>query len=169
MEKVENGLFVSVDYTGTLDSGDVFDTSKGRQPLEVQMGSGSVLPGFESALMGMSLNETKTFTLSPEDAYGDRDDSRMHDFPKSDIPAGMEPEVGQVLMLSTQQGQQIPARVDSIDEDKVTFDLNHPLAGEPLTFNIKVVGISATATQQYAGCGSHCSGGGCDCGDSGSC
>jgi peptidylprolyl isomerase len=169
MEKVESGLFISVDYTGKLDNGDVFDSSVGRQPLEVQMGSGSVLPGFESALMGMSLNETKTFTLSPEDAYGDRDYSRMHDFPKSDIPAGMEPEVGQVLMLSTQQGQQIPARVDSIDEDNVTFDLNHPLAGEPLTFNIKVVGISATATQQHTGCGSHCSGGGCDCGDSGSC
>jgi peptidylprolyl isomerase len=169
MEKVANGLFVSVDYTGTLDNGDVFDSSEGRQPLEVQMGSGSVLPGFESALMGMSLNETKTFTLSPEDAYGDRDDSRMHDFPKSDIPAGIEPEVGQVLMLSTQQGQQVPARVDSMDEDKVTFDLNHPLAGEPLTFNIKVVGISATATQQQAGCGSHSSSGGCDCGDSGCC
>lgn len=169
MEKVESGLFVSVDYTGKLDNGDVFDSSVGRQPLEVQMGSGSVLPGFESALMGMSLNETKTFTLSPEDAYGDRDDSRMHDFPKSDIPAGMEPEVGQVLMLSTQQGQQIPARVDSIDEDKVTFDLNHPLAGEPLTFIIKVMGISATATQPDAGCGSHCSSGECDCGDSGCC
>ena len=169
MEKVESGLFVSVDYTGTLDNGDVFDSSEGRQPLEIQMGSGGVLPGFESALMGMSLNETKTFTLSPEDAYGDRDESRMHDFPKSDIPAGMAPEVGQVLMLSTQQGQQVPARVDSIDDEKVTFDLNHPLAGEPLTFNIKVVGISATATQQHSGCGSHCSSGGCDCGDSGCC
>ncbi|MGB5421716.1 MAG: peptidylprolyl isomerase [Desulfobacterales bacterium] len=169
MEKVASGLFVSVDYTGTLDNGDVFDSSKGRQPLEVQMGSGNVLPGFESALMGMSLNEAKTFTLSPEDAYGDRDDSRMHDFPKSDIPAGMAPEVGQILMLSTQQGQQVPARVDSIDDEKVTFDLNHPLAGEHLTFNIKVVGISATATQQHVGCGSHCSSGGCDCGDSGCC
>ena len=169
MEKVESGLFVSVDYTGKLDNGDVFDSSVGRQPLEVQMGSGSVLPGFESALMGMSLNETKTFTLSPEDAHGHRDDSRMHNFPKSDIPAGMEPEVGQILMLSTQQGQQIPARVDSIDEDKVIFDLNHPLAGKSLTFNIKVVDISETATQQHGGCGSQCSSGGCDCGDSGCC
>jgi peptidylprolyl isomerase len=167
MEKVENGLFVSVDYTGTLDNGDVFDSSEGRRPLEVQMGSGSVLPGFETALMGMSINETKTFTLAPEEAYGDRDDSRVHNFPKSDIPPGMKPEVGQMLMLSTPQGQQIPAQVAGIDEEKVTFDLNHPLAGNSLTFKIEVVGISETATQQSDGCGAHCSGGGCDCGDAG--
>jgi peptidylprolyl isomerase len=169
MEKVENDLYVSVEYTGTLANGDVFDSSEGRQPLEVQMGSGNVIPGFESALMGMALNETKTFTLAPEEAYGHRDDSRMHDFPKSEIPAGMEPEVGQTLMLSTPQGQQIPARVDSMDEEKITFDLNHPLAGQALTFQIEVVGINQTATQQNEGCGAHCSGGGCDCGDSGCC
>lgn len=169
MEKVESGVFVSVDYTGTLENGDVFDTSNGRQPLEVQVGSGSVLPGFEAALMDMSPNETKTFTLSPEEAYGHRDDTRMHGFPKSEIPAGMEPEVGQVLMLSTPQGRQIPARVESIDDEKVTFDLNHPLAGQSLTFEVKVVGISETATQQNCGCGSECAGGGCDCGESGCC
>ncbi len=168
MQKVANGLFVSVDYTGTLDNGEVFDTSEGRQPLEVQIGSGSVIPGFESALLGMSLNETKTVTLSPEEAYGQRDDSRMHDFPKSDIPAGMEPEVGQTLVLTTPQGQQIPARVDSVDEDKVVFDLNHPLAGQALTFQIEVVGISDTATQQSEGCGSNC-GHGCGCDDTGCC
>ncbi|BBO66488.1 peptidyl-prolyl cis-trans isomerase [Desulfosarcina alkanivorans] len=169
MEKVENNLFVSVDYKGTLSNGEVFDTSEGRQPLEVQMGSGNVIPGFESALMGMSLNETKTFTLSPEEAYGHRDEDQMHDFPKSDIPDGMQPEVGQTLMLRTPQGQQIPARVDSIDDEKVTFDLNHPLAGQSLTFKVEVVAISETATQQQAGCGSHCSSGGCGCDDSGGC
>ncbi len=167
MDKVEDGVFVSIDYTGTLDNGDVFDSSQGRHPMEIQIGSGSVIPGFESALKGMSLNETKTFTLSPEEAYGHRDDSRMHDFPKSDIPEGMVPEVGQTLMLSTPQGQQIPARVDRIDEDKVVFDLNHPLAGKSLTFQIEVVGISETATQQHGGCGSHCASDGCGCGDSG--
>jgi peptidylprolyl isomerase len=164
MEKVASGLFVSVDYTGTLDDGEVFDSSEGRQPLEIQVGSGGVIPGFESALMGMSLNESKTFTLPPEEAYGQRDDSRMHEFPASDIPDGMTPEVGQTLMLSTPQGKQIPARVDSIDDQKVVFDLNHPLAGKSLTFAITVVGISDTATQQHAGCGS-----GCDCGDGGCC
>jgi peptidylprolyl isomerase len=161
MQKVESGLFVSIDYTGTLDNGEVFDSSEGRQPLEVQMGSGSVIPGFESALMGMSLNEAKTFTLSPQEAYGERDPSRMHNFPRADVPEGMTPEVGQTLMLSTPQGQEIPARVDSIDDDNVVFDLNHPLAGKSLTFDIKVVEISEAPIQQQAGCGCDCSSGGC--------
>ena len=162
MQTVENGLFVRVDYTGTLDNGEVFDSSEGRQPLEVQVGSGNVIPGFESALMGMSLNESKTFTLSPDQAYGNRDESHMHGFPVSDIPAGVTPEVGQTLMLKTPQGQQIPARVESIDDEKVVFDLNHPLAGKRLTFAITVVGISETASQPHAGCTSErC--GGCDC------
>jgi peptidylprolyl isomerase len=167
MDKVVNGLFVSVDYTGTLDDGEVFDSSEGRQPLEIQLGAGSVLPGFETALMGMNLNDTKTFTLSADEAYGEHDDSRKHEFPRSEIPPGMEPEVGQVLMLSTPQGERIPARVDSIGEEKVIFDLNHPLAGQALTFKIKVVGINETATQEHVGCGSHCASGDCDCGDGG--
>ncbi len=167
MQTVDNGLFVSVNYTGTLDNGEVFDTSEGRQPLEIQIGSGGIIPGFETALMGMSLNETKTFTLAPEEAYGHRDDSRKHEFPRADIPAGMTPEVGQTLMLHSPQGQQIPARVDSIDDDNVTFDLNHPLAGRSLTFDIEVVGINDTATQVQGGC--NCSSSGCDCGDGGCC
>ncbi len=160
---------MSVDYTGTLEDGDVFDSSQGRQPLEIQMGSGNLIPGFESALMGMSLNDTKTFTLSPEEAYGHRDENRMHAFPKADVPDGMEPTVGETLMLSSPQGQQIPARVDRIDDENVIFDLNHPLAGKSLTFEVKVVGINVTATQQDGGYGSHCSEGGCGCGDSSCC
>jgi peptidylprolyl isomerase len=163
MEKVEKGLFVSVDYTGTLDDGVVFDSSEGRQPLEVQMGAGSVIPGFENALLGMFLNETKTVTLAPGEAYGHRDESRMHNFPKSEIPPGMEPQVGQTLMLSTPHGKQVPAQVSSMDDVHVTFDLNHPLAGKALTFELKVVGISNAATQSHEGCGSGCAGGGCDC------
>jgi peptidylprolyl isomerase len=167
MQTVDNGLFVSINYTGTLDNGDVFDTSQGRQPLEIEIGSGGIIPGFESALMGMSLNETKTFTLAPEEAYGHRDDDRMHEFPRAEIPAGMTPEVGQTLMLHSPQGQRIPARVDSIDDQKVVFDLNHPLAGKSLTFEIEVVGISDTATLVHGGC--NCSSNGCDCADGGCC
>jgi len=169
MQKVENGLFVNVDYTGTLGSGEVFDSSKDREPLEVHMGAGKMIPGFESALIGMALNESKTFTLSPEEAYGHRDDSRMYDFPKSEIPQGMEPEVGQILALTNPDGQQIPARVDRMDDETVFFDLNHPLAGESLTFAVEILGISETATQQHAGCGCSTSDSGCGCEDSGCC
>ena len=162
MQKVENGLYVSVHYTGTLDSGKVFDSSQERQPLEFKVGSGQLISGFDQAVLGMSLNEKKEFTLSPEEAYGQRDESQIHEFPASQIPPGMEMEVGQTISLSTPEGQNIPAKVVALDDEKLTFDLNHPLAGESLTFAIEVVGISETPTQAAAGCGGDCSSG-CSC------
>ena len=158
VEKVKKDVYVSVHYNGTLENGEVFDSSRGRHPLEVQMGAGQVIEGFERELMGMSLNEKKSFTLDPDEAYGRRDDSLTHDFPRSEVPAGMDLEVGMMIGLQTDEGQQVPAQVVDVDDDKVTVDLNHPLAGESLTFEIEVVGISETPTQKPMGCG-----GGCDC------
>ena len=156
MQKVETGKFVSVHYKGTLQNGEVFDTSEGRHPLEVQIGAGQIIAGFEKALMGMSLNEKKVFTLDPEDAYGQKDDSLTHSFPRKDVPAEVNPEVGQTVALSTPEGQQVPAIITEVNDEKVVVDLNHPLAGQTLTFDIEVVGISDTATQDPAGCGSSC-------------
>ena len=158
MQKVETGHFVSVHYKGTLQNGEVFDTSEGRHPLEVQMGAGQIISGFEKALIGMSLNEKKVFTLDPENAYGQKDDSLTHSFPRKDVPAEVNPEVGQTVALSTPEGQQVPAMITEVDDQKVVVDLNHPLAGQTLTFDIEVVGISDKATQDPAGCG-----GGCAC------
>jgi peptidylprolyl isomerase len=164
MQKVTEGMFVSVHYTGTLDSGEQFDSSEGRSPLEFKVGEGRMIPGFEVAVKGMALHETRTFTLSPAEAYGERDENRTCEFPTADIPPELSPEVGQTLALSSPQGQQIPARVMAVDSEKVTFDLNHPLAGESLTFNIQIVGISDTPTQQPLGCGSGCEcSSGCNC------
>jgi peptidylprolyl isomerase len=162
MHTVENGMYVSVDYKGTLDNGNVFDTSQGRQPLEVHMGSGQLLGGFESQLIGMSVNEKKVFSLSPENAYGMRDDSLIHAFPIKEVPPEMDPEEGQTVALTTPDGRQIPARIVKVDDQEVKVDLNHPLAGQRLTFEIEVVGISETPTQTHEGCGSgcNCSGGG---------
>ncbi len=159
MEQVENGAFVSVEYTGTLGNGEVFDTSRNRQPLEVHMGAGRMIPGFEQALMGMALNEKKTFTLEAEQAYGVRDENLMRKFPRNSAPSGMVPQVGQLVALQTPDGQQIPAKIVQVDDSNITMDLNHPLAGEALTFEVEVVGINATATQASAGCSC-----GCDCG-----
>lgn len=165
MEKVEKGLYVSVDYKGTLQNGEVFDTSQGSQPLEVQMGVGQLIEGFERELLGMSVNEKKMFTLNPDEAYGQRDDSLTRDFPRADFPAEMEPQVGMTIALQTPEGRQMPAQITYLDEEKLSVDLNHPLAGEPLTFDIEVVGISQTPTQERERCGC---GSGCDC-SSGSC
>jgi peptidylprolyl isomerase len=156
MQKVETGQFVSVHYKGTLQNGEVFDTSEGRHPLEVQIGTGKIISGFEKALMGMSLNEKKVFTLDPEDAYGQKDDSLTHSFPRKDVPAEVNPEVGQTVALSSPEGRQVPAMITKVDDEKVVVDLNHPLAGQTLTFDIEVVGISDTATQDPAGCGGSC-------------
>ncbi len=162
MQKVENGVFVSVNYTGTLNNGEQFDSSEGRPPLEFKVGDGQMIKGFDSAVVGMSLNEEKTFTLAPEEAYGARNEDHQHEFPRAEIPPEITPEVGQTLALTSPEGQQIPARIVAVDEEKVTFDLNHPLAGQSLTFKIEVVGISDTPTQQPVGCGGDCSSG-CDC------
>ena len=158
MEKVENGIFVSVDYKGTLESGQVFDTSQGRQPLEIQMGEGHLIKGFENELMGMALNGKKVFTLGSKDAYGQRDETLTQSFPRSEVPPGLDPQVGMTIGLTTPEGHQVPARIVNLDDEKVTMDLNHPLAGESLTFEIEVVGLSSTPTQKPMSCGS-----GCDC------
>jgi len=157
VKKVENGLFVSVDYRGTLPNGDVFDTSHGHKPLEVKVGAGQLIAGFEKELLAMSLSETKTFTLEPEEAYGQRNENLKRDIPKTDIPPELNPRVGMMVGLQTLEGQ-IPAQIVHLDDEKMTLDMNHPLAGESLTFEIEVVGISDTPTQAPSGCGC-----GCDC------
>ena len=165
MQKVETGKFVSVNYTGTLENGEQFDSSEGRAPLEFKVGAGQMIKGFESAVMDMALNEKKTITLAPEEAYGQRDEQQTHEFPRAQVPPEVDPQVGQTLALTSPEGQQIPARIMAVDDEKITFDLNHPLAGETLTFKVEVVSISDTPTQQpAAGCGS-----GCDCSSGCSC
>jgi peptidylprolyl isomerase len=156
MEKVENNMYISVHYKGTLGNGEVFDSSDGREPLEVKMGEGQLIRGFENALMGMSLNEKKSFTIVAQDAYGEKDEKLMYNFPRADIPAGADPQVGQMIGLQTPDGRHVPAQVVSVDDEKVVLDMNHPLAGEALTFDIEVVGISDKPTQAQAGCGCGC-------------
>lgn len=163
MTKVEKDLFVSVEYKGSLENGDVFDTSEGRQPLEVQMGAGQLIKGFEDQLMGMSMNEKKTFTLEPNDAYGEKKEGLTQTFQKSDLPSDAKIEQGQLIALQTQEGQHVPATVIDITDKEFVVDINHPLAGKSLTFDIEIVGISEKPTQQNSSCGCDC-----DC-SSGSC
>lgn len=139
MSTVENGMTIKVHYTGSLDNGEVFDSSKDREPLEVTLGQGQLIKGFENALLGMSLNEQKTVTIPPEEAYGFRDENALKSFPKEQLPPDLDVQVGQTVGLMSSQGQQIPATVVQVNEAGITVDLNHPLAGEPLTFELEVV------------------------------
>lgn len=162
MKNVENGHFVKVDYTGTLANGDIFDSSRNAHPIEVEVGAGKVIKGFEDALIGMTEKEKKTFTLPPEEAYGHRNESLEQSFMRSELPQGFDPQVGQVLALRNPQGGQLPAKVKHADEEKITVDLNHPLAGEALTFEVEVLEINDTPSPSYctpsscSSCGSTC-------------
>jgi peptidylprolyl isomerase len=153
MSKVKNGKYVQVHYEGTLQNGDIFDTSQGGLPLEIKVGEGQLISGFEEALIGMEMDEAKKFTLPPEKAYGDRDESLERSFERSQIPPEMDPKVGDTVALHTAQGHTVPVRIKGVDDQNVVVDLNHPLAGETLTFDIRVVGITDQPTQAGCGCG----------------
>lgn len=139
MAKVKQGDIVSVHYLGTLADGEVFDTSHGRDPLQFEVGAGQMIAGFDTAVEGMEIGEKKTVTIEAAEAYGERREDLMLPMDRSILPDGMSVEVGQELQLSQQDGQQIPAVVAGLTETEVVFDLNHPLAGEALTFDIELI------------------------------
>ncbi len=159
MKTVQKGDFVKVHYTGRLDSGEVFDSSEGRSPFEFQVGSGQVIPGFENSLIGMSQFEKKTFTIEPHDAYGHRDERLTQTFQRTELPPNFQPSLGEILALQTEDGTQLHAVVTDITPTAVTIDLNHPLAGQRLTFDVEVVEISDSPGM----CSSGTCGGGCSC------
>ena len=138
---VKKGDRIKVQYTGTLQDGTIFDKSKEGEPLEFTVGSGQIIPGFDKAVEGMKLNEEKKVTLKPENAYGKRDETAIREFPKNSLPENFKPEKGMMLRLQDQTGRAIPGTVTDITENNITIDLNHPLSGKDLTFNIKVIGI----------------------------
>ena len=137
---VEAGNKVKVHYTGTLDDGSEFDSSNGREPLEFVAGSGHVIKGFDDGVIGMKLNEDKKVHIKAEDAYGSRDAKLVQNIPNS-VLGGKKFEKGQMLTLKSPDGQIIRALVIELTKDGVMIDLNHPLAGKNLNFDIKVIGI----------------------------
>lgn len=158
MKKVESGHFVKVHYTGKFDSGEVFDSSEGCQPLEVQVGSGQVIPAFEDALVGMAVNEKKTFRIEPKEAYGDRDEGLHQTLSRADLPPNYEPQVGEFLALRTPDDQRVYATVAKVTDQDIVIDFNHVLAGKALNFDVEVVEINDQASpQQGCGCGCSCS------------
>lgn len=141
MNGVQNGDKVRVHYHGKLRSGETFDTSQGRDPLEFTVGSGQVIPGFDQGVMGMQPGEKKTVEIPVDQAYGPKAEEMMLEFPKTQFPEGMNPEVGMQLGLSDNTGQSHTVRVAEIREESVILDANHPLAGEDLIFDIELVEV----------------------------
>jgi len=140
---------VSLDYTGKLDDGSIFDTSKHENhshPLEFVAGIGQVIPGFDNAIIGMSKGEKKTFTLKPEQAYGERDEKLIVSIEKEKFPKEGVPKVGMLMAMRMKNGEDIPAIITEIKEKVVMVDLNHPLAGKNLTFEIEVKDVQKHKT-----------------------
>ncbi|MFO7899264.1 MAG: peptidylprolyl isomerase [Planctomycetota bacterium] len=142
MVSAREGSTVKVHYTGKLEDGTVFDSSVEREPIEFSLGSGSIIPGFEKAVIGMDPGELKTITLSPEEAYGPRDDGRVVEVERDDFPPNIDPEVGQRLQVGAEGGDRQIVTVSKVSDDSVELDANHPLAGQTLTFDIQLVDVS---------------------------
>ena len=155
---VKKGDTVSLHYTGTLADGSRFDSSEGREPLHFEVSSGQVIPGFDKAVTGMKRGESKTFTLEAKDAYGPVHAELNKEVPRKSLPADVEIKPGMMLMMKGPQGQHLPVKVLKVSNEKVTLDLNHPLAGKDLTFKVEVVGVNDIDLSQEAGC---CGSGSC--------
>jgi len=141
MAEAKNGDVVKVHYTGKLTNGEQFDSSKGRDPLEFTVGAGQMIKGFDAAMPGMKVGEKKTINILPEDAYGEKDDQALIEFPKENIPKDMKLDVGMQLQLRNEAGQPFPVTVAEIKDDVLVLDANHSLAGKELVFDIELVEI----------------------------
>ena len=140
MAQITNGSSVSVNYTGRLEDGTIFDTSlhEGRTPLTAKLGQGQLIPGFENGLMGMAIGEKKTIEIEPSDAYGEINEGMIQEVPLTQVPEGAK--VGDMLQGQNERGQ-FQVSVKEVKENSVVLDMNHPLAGKKLIFDLEVVSI----------------------------
>ena len=137
----KNGDTVKVHYTGKLPSGKIFDSSRKTDPFELVLGGGQVIPGFENNIIGMAQGDVKTFTIEAEDAYGVRQEELVLKLDRELLPEEIEPKKGQELELKDPSGQTFRMVVMEFDDDSLTLDANHPLAGKSLVFEVELVQI----------------------------
>lgn len=139
----QQGSTVKVHYTGTLkDDGSVFDSSEGREPLQFKLGEGMVIAGFEKAVIGKSAGDSTTVEIPPEEGYGEPNDQLVFQVRKEQIPPNVDLQEGIMLEIRTEDGQPAYVRVASVEDELVTLDGNHPLAGKTLVFDLTVVEVA---------------------------
>ena len=163
-EAIKSGDTISVNYTGKFETGEVFDTSEGRSPLKFTVGKGMLIKGFDDAVIDMNTGDKKTVTIPPAEGYGERNEDMIVDMPKANMPEDIKVEVGTTLQLADQGGNPVPATVHEICEETIKMDVNHPLAGKTLVFDIEIAetGLKPDAPSSCgdgeSGCGSCCGG-----------
>ncbi len=141
MSQVKENDTVKVHYTGKLSNGQVFDSSQDREPLEVTLGQGMLIPGFEKGIIAMELNEKKTINIPSTEAYGDVQQELLYEVKKEQLPQDMAPEVGMGLASKGEDGKEVQFRIAEVKEDHIIVDANHPLAGHDLTFDLELIEI----------------------------
>ena len=140
-QQAQKGDTVAVHYTGKLDSGEVFDSSQGRDPLEFEVGGGQVIPGFDQAVTGLEVGGRREVRIEPEKAYGEAREDLVVDVEADQFPPDAEPQVGQQVQVQVAPGQNRVATIQEIGDEAIKLDLNHPLAGKTLTFDVELVEI----------------------------
>jgi len=140
--KAKKNDVVKVHYTGKLTSGEVFDSSEGKAPLEFTVGGGQMIKGFDNAVDGMEVNEKKTITVPADEAYGEHNNELIQEIPKTSLPNDLDPEVGQKLVATNDLGHQTRVSVTEVNPDSIKIDANHELAGKDLVFDIQLVDIN---------------------------
>ena len=146
LKTVATGDKIKIHFTGTLADGEVFDSSIGKQPLEFTAGSGMVIKGFDSAVIGMKPGDYKVVTIQPEEAYGHPSDEMIATLPRSEFPENIKPARGMVLRGPSVNDMILTVKIVDFDDDTITMDGNHPLAGEVLNFEIELLEIVAPTT-----------------------
>jgi peptidylprolyl isomerase len=141
MSQAKSGDTVKIHYTGTLDDGTQFDSSQGRDPLEFEVGSGQVIPGFDKAVEGMTVGDSKSVRIEADEAYGPRHEQLVQQVERSVLPDDLNPETGMALQSSSPDGQVTQFMVTDVTDETITVDANHPLAGQALSFDIELVDI----------------------------
>ncbi|MBU1706420.1 peptidylprolyl isomerase [bacterium] len=141
MPKAKKGDTVKVHYTGKLEDGTVFDSSLDREPLQFKIGENAVIEGFEQMVSGLSTGEKKTQTIPAEQAYGLYSEDLLLQVARKELPTELNPQVGQILEGSKQDGEKVSFKVKAVSEETVTLDANHPLAGKNLVFEIELIEI----------------------------
>jgi peptidylprolyl isomerase len=142
MSTAKTGDTVKVHYTGRLDDDTVFDTSRGKSPLKFTIGEGNLIKGFEKGLIGMEVGEKKNLVIPPEEAYGQNDEKLTTKVSRSHLPDSVQPAIGMQLQVKQKDGSIFMVWITGMDEETVTLDANHPLAGQTLNFDVELTDIA---------------------------
>ena len=157
MTTAKKGDLVYVHYTGKFDSGEVFDSSSDGSPLYFIVGEGDIIEGFDKAVLGMAIGEKKSIKISPAEGYGEYSEERVISTDRKNFGDDFEPEVDQQLALQMENGERAIATIVDFDDENVTLDMNHPLAGENLNFELELVDIKDASDMPESSCGGGCS------------